>query len=163
MNTSRRPSSGGLRELRASAASSLLSTSSILAPSSLATARRRNPTAAATDRRASYASIPKRTLNLADVRSSNRRTEVVDPFGAGGRWVAKADAILEAKKQPKESRRNRKKRQWLERKEARSKNGSRASNGDYSREPDEQSFWAYLPDVVLEYIFQLLPFNVSDI
>ncbi len=55
----------------------------------------------------------------------------------------------------KETRRQRKKRLWMLRQE-RMRN---AGGGDRMR--DEDSRWAYLPDLVLEAIFQMLPYEVG--
>lgn len=78
-----------------------------------------------------------------------------------------------AKAEKKESRRVRKKREWLERKEkiARGGGDSRRSgvvssfsdNGDQEADFDEDDWgWKYLPDLVLEIIFQMLPLEVRN-
>jgi hypothetical protein len=74
----------------------------------------------------------------------------------------------------KETRRERKRREWLARKEERENvtlllNEKHSAVGglvkwnqdDKPQSEAEQGCWAYLPDLVLEYIFQLLPFKVS--
>ena len=84
-------------------------------------------------------------------------------------WLSKADEILKnssgknnsGNKIAGESRRRRKKRLWLERKETRKI--SDAGNKRI-RENDQSNVyvgdWAYLPDLVLEMIFQYLDFKV---
>ena len=61
----------------------------------------------------------------------------------------------------KESRRIRKKREWLQRQD-------RKKNSFIPKKPEEtyndditQSQWAFLPDLVLGEIFKMLPFEVS--
>ena len=88
---------------------------------------------------------PKKTLNLADVTANNRR---------------KSPARTTTKF--RETRRQRKKREWLAKKSDRA---AQADDGTTKRRAwmvgdEEQSYWAYLPDLVLEIIFQMLPYKV---
>ena len=90
---------------------------------------------------------PKKTLNLADVTANNNRKK--SPTRAATKF--------------RETRRQRKKREWLAR-----KSEHRANNNDGATErnaatvvSEEQSYWAYLPDLVLEIIFQMLPYKVT--
>ena len=64
-------------------------------------------------------------------------------------WLKKADEIIKAK--PKETKRVRKKRLWLARKDQniRKETTKHRYIGD----------WEYLPDICLEIIFQYLPFE----
>ena len=90
---------------------------------------------------------PKKTLNLADVTANNNRKK--SPTRAATKF--------------RETRRQRKKREWLAR-----KSEHRAHNDEGTSErkaaivgSEEQSYWAYLPDLVLEIIFQMLPYKVT--
>lgn len=87
-----------------------------------------------------FTAAPSKTLNIVNVQAAPTRRD----------WVKRADQILET---AKESRKVRKKRLWLERKEGRLK-----------KEKKEQPYlgnWEYLPDLCLELIFQYLSFEVS--
>ena len=82
-------------------------------------------------------------------------------------WLSKADEILKnssgknnsGNKIAGESRRRRKKRLWLERKLTR----KIADDGNKNNfENVYVGDWAYLPDLVLEMIFQYLDFKVAS-
>lgn len=97
----------------------------------------KNPTASKNAR--NFHAAPKKTLNLANVSATSIKKD----------WVSRAEKMLE---KTKESRRVRKKRLWLEQKE-----------GNFSR-PKTRKYvgsWEYAPDLVLELIFQHLPFEVN--
>lgn len=132
-----------LRDLRLSQATSLLSTSrvkSTLAPSTL----RERPTKADSSSGRTFTAAPKQRLNLSEARSRD--------------WVSKADAVLKARESAKkETKRVRKRRQWQERLERR-----KSSDFAPKKREDDQSPWAYIPDLVLEKIFQYLPFQVRN-
>ena len=91
---------------------------------------------------------PKKPLNLADVTANNNRKK--SPTRAATKF--------------RETRRQRKKREWLARK---SEHQSHHDDEGLTerRAPivgsEEQSYWAYLPDLVLEIIFQMLPYKVT--
>ena len=89
---------------------------------------------------------PKKTLNLADVTANNNRKK--SPTRAATKF--------------RETRRQRKKREWLARKsEHRAHNGEASGRKAAIVGSEEQSYWAYLPDLVLEIIFQMLPYKVT--
>ena len=69
-------------------------------------------------------------------------------------WVSRAEDIIKNEKKYKESRKVRKKRLWLERKEGK---------GIITKKKSEKHYgdWGNLPDLCLEIIFQYLPFDVS--
>ena len=69
-------------------------------------------------------------------------------------WVSRAEDIIKNEKKNKESRKVRKKRLWLERKEGK---------GIITKKKSEKHYgdWGNLPDLCLEIIFQYLPFDVS--
>ena len=84
-------------------------------------------------------------------------------------WLSKAEEILKnssgknnsGNKIAGESRRRRKKRLWLERQKTR----KISDDGNEKTRENDQSIvyvgdWAYLPDLVLEMIFQYLDFKV---
>ncbi|TRY74482.1 hypothetical protein TCAL_01322 [Tigriopus californicus] len=129
-----------LRDLRLSQAANLLSTSrvkSTLAPSTL----RERPTKGDASLGRTFNAAPKQRLNLSEARSRD--------------WVSRADAVLKAKESAKkETKRARKRRQWQERLEARKSDGLTAKTPG-----DNQSPWAFIPDLVLEKIFRYLPFQ----
>ena len=108
-----------------------------------------------------FSAAPTSKLNLSNL-SANGNSVKRD-------WLSKADEILNnsgknSGKIPGESRRQRKKRLWLERKES-GKFGS-GGGGKKIREKKSNIYvgdWAYLPDVVLEIIFQYLDFQVRYI
>ena len=85
-----------------------------------------------------YSSVPKPTLNLSTAKS---RT-----------WSAEKNKNNFIKK---ETKRERKRREWLLRKETNRYDEKKAIKNE------EQSPWIYLPDVVLEEIFKMLPYDVS--
>ena len=90
----------------------------------------------------SYTAAPKKTLNLINVPAKRD-------------WVSKAEDLIKSdKSKNKESRKVRKKRLWLERKNA---------NGKLIRKNQTRFVgdWEYLPDLCLELIFQYLTFEVS--
>ncbi len=138
-NTLSAPGTASSRSFAASSSSS----SSVLAPSS--GKRTANKFGSGT---ATYQAAPRRTLQLATVKSRD--------------WVSKADSIIKKANEGgryKETRRQRKKRLWLARQESiRNGNleGRRRRKGD-----DNDNKWAFLPDLVLEVIFQMLPYEVS--
>ena len=69
-------------------------------------------------------------------------------------WVAKAEEmILKNKDKAKETRKVRKKRLWLERKEGKAPKKVVKNDGKN---------WGEMPDLCLELIFQYLPFEVSN-
>ena len=85
-------------------------------------------------------------------------------------WLSKADEILKnssgknnsGNKIAGESRRRRKKRLWLERNKTR----KISDDGNKKTRENDQCIvyvgdWAYLPDLVLEMIFQYLDFKVQ--
>ena len=134
------PRRSSLRDLRLASAASILSTSSGYGrPGGLnsRTSRTHGVTRAAGG--VAYLSAPKQTLSLADVKSRDHAGQKVAGRHLGSR----------------ETRRVRKKREWLARLE-------RYKNSSYSKPDDssDQSKWAYLPDLVLEEIFKMLPFEV---
>ena len=91
----------------------------------------------------SYTAAPKKTLNLINVQAKRD-------------WVSKAEDLIKSdKSKNKESRKVRKKRLWLERKNA---------NGKLIRKNQARFVgdWEYLPDLCLELIFQYLTFEVSQ-
>ena len=91
----------------------------------------------------SYTAAPKKTLNLINVQAKRD-------------WVSKAEDLIKSdKSKNKESRKVRKKRIWLERKNA---------NGKLIRKNQARFVgdWEYLPDLCLELIFQYLTFEVSQ-
>ena len=91
----------------------------------------------------SYTAAPKKTLNLINVPAKRD-------------WVSKAEDLIKSdKSKNKESRKVRKKRLWLERKNA---------NGKLIRKNQARFVgdWEYLPDLCLELIFQYLTFEVSQ-
>jgi hypothetical protein len=94
-----------------------------------------------TTNRRNYSAAPARTLNLPNI--PNKRN-----------WLAKAEESIQVKAEilQKESRRVRKKKLWLERKE----NGGKVPKKPVKYVGD----WMYLPDLVLQLIFQYLPFEV---
>ncbi len=71
-----------------------------------------------------------------------------DGSGGGGGWA-------------NETRRQRKKRLWLARME-RMRSGRLPTLGEEGRRSDG-SYWAFLPDLVLELIFQMLPYEVRNV
>ncbi len=149
MSSRRRSSSGlSLRNLRLEAASSILHTSARRPTSSNLTpsadrlvARGTNSSAISSDR--NYLTAPKGTLNLSSGRS----------------LLSSATSVASAKKFPhnKETKRERKKRLWL------SRQNDNRSDKKKSADPCRQSLWADLPDLILEQIFQMLPFEVRGI
>ena len=88
----------------------------------------------------SYIAAPTRTLNLINVSVKKD-------------WVSKADEMMKSKKVNKESRKVRKKRLWLQRKEG---HGKIIRKSQIRHRGD----WENLPDLCLEIIFQYLPFDV---
>ena len=91
----------------------------------------------------SYIAAPKKTLNLINVPAKRD-------------WVSKAEDLIKSdKSKSKESRKVRKKRLWLQRKNA---------NGKLIRKNHARFLgdWEYLPDLCLELIFQYLSFEVSQ-
>ena len=94
----------------------------------------------------SYLAAPEKTLNLANVPATNNRRK---------------SPIRTTTTKFIETRKQRKKREWLATKSYRANNDDgttkrRAQIGD-----EVQSYWAYLPDLVLEIIFQMLPYKVT--
>ena len=90
----------------------------------------------------SYIAAPKKTLNLINVPAKRD-------------WASKAEDLIKSdKSKSKETRKVRKKRLWLQRKNA---------NGKLIRKNQARFFgdWEYLPDLCLELIFQYLSFEVS--
>ena len=91
----------------------------------------------------SYTAAPKKTLNLINVPAKRD-------------WVSKAEDLIKSDKSKNtESRKVRKKRLWLQRKN---------TNGKLIRKNQARIFgdWEYLPDLCLELIFQYLTFEVSQ-
>ena len=91
----------------------------------------------------SYTAAPKKTLNLINVPAKRD-------------WVSKAEDLIKSdKSKNKESRKVRKKRLWLEKRNA---------NGKLIRKNQARFVgdWEYLPDLCLELIFQYLTFEVSQ-
>ena len=145
-------SSATLRDLRMSTAMSSMTlnrTRSILAPSSSSTSvsrkrvRKDNKIQEQQEKKENsqnsrFSTAPQKTLNL--VTPNTKRD-----------WLKKAEEIIKAK--PKETKKVRKKRLWLQAKE---KGGLKAKNGSKQRYIGD---WAFLPDIVLEIIFQYLPFE----
>ena len=146
-------SSATLRDLRMSTAMSSMTlnrTRSILAPSSSSTSvsrkrvRKDNKIQEQQEKKENsqnsrFSTAPQKTLNLVTPNTTKRD------------WLKKADEIIKAK--PKETKKVRKKRLWLQAKE---KGGLKAKNGSKQRYVGD---WAFLPDIVLEIIFQYLPFE----
>ena len=146
-------SSATLRDLRMSTAMSSMTlnrTRSILAPSSSSTSvsrkrvRKDNKIQEQQEKKENsqnsrFSTAPQKTLNL------------VTPNTTKQDWLKKAEEIIKAK--PKETKKVRKKRLWLQAKE---KGGIKAKNGSKQRYIGD---WAFLPDIVLEIIFQYLPFE----
>ena len=117
-----------LRDLRLSSASSLLRTPTTLNPSISSITRTSNNVS-----NSSYSAIPSRTLKLTEIAPKQ-----------GKNYKGSTNLIKK-----KESRKERKKREWLQR-----QNSPKINKNN---EPKFQSDWAYLPDLVLELIFQMLP------
>ena len=91
----------------------------------------------------SYIAAPKKTLNLINVPAKRD-------------WVSKSEDLIKSdKSKSKESRKVRKKRLWLQRRNA---------NGKLIRKNQARFLgdWEYLPDLCLELIFQYLSFEVSQ-
>ena len=141
--------SSALRDLRMSTAMSSMTlnrTRSILAPST-STSRKRvrkdNKIQEELDKKEnskSFTAAPQRTLNLVNP-NTNRD------------WLKKADEIIKSK--PKETKKVRKKRLWLQRK-------NQQKSGLKDKTEQKQRYigdWAFLPDIALELIFQYLPFE----
>ena len=128
------PRRSSLRDLRLASAASMLSGSH--GTRTALAARRTSRLAGGV----TYLTAPKETLRLADGKT--RQSSFARPI----RHVA----------EHREPRRVRKKREWLERVE-RLKNRPKGEGV----KKDEQSCWAYLPDLVLEEIFKMLPFEVG--
>ena len=106
-----------------------------------------------------FNAVPTRTLNISSISSSSTKPRD---------WLSKSDAILKsAEKKSGETRRQRKKRLWLERQQSRKSAGGK--NFAETSKKQLQKFannggdkdWGYLPDIALEIIFQYLPFEVS--
>ena len=106
-----------------------------------------------------FNAVPTRTLNISSISSSSTKPRD---------WLSKSDAILKsAEKKSGETRRQRKKRLWLERQQSRKSAGGKSFAK--TSEKQLQKFannagdkdWGYLPDIALEIIFQYLPFEVS--
>ena len=95
-----------------------------------------NPTS-----RRNFTAAPKKTLNLAPAAATTTKRD----------WLKKADDIIKTKL--KETKKVRKKRLWLERKE----NGPQQKIGQKKKR--DIGNWEYLPDICLEIIFQYLPFE----
>eukprot|EP00095_Tigriopus_kingsejongensis_P000406 maker-scaffold19_size710362-snap-gene-4.16 protein:Tk00406 transcript:maker-scaffold19_size710362-snap-gene-4.16-mRNA-1 annotation:"hypothetical protein L798_10119" len=126
-----------LRELRLSQASNLLSTSRIkstLAPSAIL----ERPSKVGAGKGRNFRAAPSQRLKLDN--------------GGSRDWSSRADAILKKHQPKKETRRVRKKREWLARLEAR-----KDEAGNRLAENPGQSQWAYIPDLILEQIFKYLP------
>ena len=70
-----------------------------------------------------------------------------------------------AEKAPGESRRKRKKREWLLRQAVPGRQTDTSCKKETSgtKPTDNQFSWADLPDLILEQIFQYLPYKVSDV
>ena len=141
--------SSALRDLRMSTAMSSMTlnrTRSILAPST-STSRKRvqkdSKLQEELDKKEnskSFTAAPQRTLNL--VTPNTKRD-----------WLQKADEIIKSK--PKETKKVRKKRLWLQRK-------NQQKSGLKDKTEQKQRYigdWAFLPDIALELIFQYLPFE----
>ena len=77
-------------------------------------------------------------------------------------WVSKADIILKSSEK-KETKRQRKKRLWLEKKQAGFRGSDKKSKDLAKIGKTNCGDWANLPDLVLEMIFQYLPFEVCQI
>ena len=82
--------------------------------------------------------------------------------------MSKSDAILKsAEKKSGETRRQRKKRLWLERQQSRKSAGGKSFAETSKKQLQKfannggDKDWGYLPDIALEIIFQYLPFEVS--
>ena len=94
----------------------------------------------------SYLAAPKKTLNLANVTANNNRRK---------------SPIRTTTTKFSETRKQRKKREWLARKSDRAHNDDGTTKRRVQIVDEEQSYWAYLPDLVLEIIFQMLPYKVT--
>ena len=112
-----------------------------------------NKTSASAGSKRNFNAAPTSKLNLFNL-SANGNPVKRD-------WLSKADEILKnSGKKAGESRRQRKKRLWLERKES----GIKFGGGTKIRGNKSNVYvgdWAYLPDLVLEMIFQYLDFKVQ--
>lgn len=135
MSASRNRSS--LRELRLATASSILADIGSLNHT-------RTPSSRVSR---TFQTAPQHVLNLSNVRSQVRLSRE--------NQKSTRDVVK------KESRRIRKKREWLQRQD-------RKKNSFIPKKPEEtyndditQSQWAFLPDLVLGEIFKMLPFEVS--
>ena len=142
--------SSALRDLRMSTAMSSMTlnrTRSILAPSTSTSISRKRVRKDSKiqeeldkkENSKSFTAAPQRTLNL--VTPNTKRD-----------WLQKADEIIKSK--PKETKKVRKKRLWLQRKSQKS--------GLKDKTEQKQRYigdWAFLPDIALELIFQYLPFE----
>ena len=143
--------SSALRDLRMSTAMSSMTlnrTRSILAPSTSTSISRKRVRKDSKlqeeldkkENSKSFTAAPQRTLNLV-TPNTNRD------------WLKKADEIIKSK--PKETKKVRKKRLWLQRK-------SQQKSGLKDKTEQKQRYigdWAFLPDIALELIFQYLPFE----
>ena len=143
--------SSALRDLRMSTAMSSMTlnrTRSILAPSTSTSISRKRVRKDSKlqeeldkkENSKSFTAAPQRTLNLVNP-NTNRD------------WLKKADEIIKSK--PKETKKVRKKRLWLQRK-------SQQKSGLKDKTEQKQRYigdWAFLPDIALELIFQYLPFE----
>ena len=139
--------SSSLRRLRLDTASDAFSASrtrAILAPSELKIRNyKKSDDKEDSKQLTNFSKAPSKTLSIVD-------------FGKS-KWTRRAEQeVVSGKKiEKKESRRVKKKREWLERQEAK-KNGTlfvglAKNKGD----------WALLPDLILQEIFQYLPYKVS--
>ena len=140
--------SSALRDLRMSTAMSSMTlnrTRSILAPSTstIKNVRKDSKLQEELDKNEnskSFTAAPQRTLNLVNPKTNRD-------------WLKKADEIIKSK--PKETKKVRKKRLWLQRK-------SQQKSGLKDKTEQKQRYigdWAFLPDIALELIFQYLPFE----
>lgn len=145
-----------MRDLRLSSAASSLATSSRIR-SSLAPSSTLNTKTKTFDEKeeekgkksSSYKVVPARTLNIVNVSSRNWAQKVYNSSNGNKENVVAAEE--EPKK--KETKKVRKRREWMQRKlDGEGKTIKKKANkycGD----------WTYLPDIVLEKIFQYLPFE----
>ena len=100
-----------------------------------------------------FNAAPTKTLNLSNATAAVTKKD----------WVSKADIILKSAEKNKETKRQRKKRLWLEKKEAGFRGSDKKSKDLKKIAKTNYGDWANLPDLVLEMIFQYLPFEVCQI
>jgi len=123
--------------------------------STLTTSGRRMAASAAPNSAvATYVAAPRRTLALANVSAREQLSAAV----LSANLAASSANSAETSGRRRETKRDRKRRQWLQ---ILAKREAAAASGiDCQQHQQQQSRWCYLPDLVLELIFQMLPHEV---